>query len=233
MKIIFLILLFLYWKKEKWKQPGFVFGCFLIFIFGARFIVEFIKLGQTARDDVWFLNRLYSGNFEFTDSDRIWYDNKEGYGIFSYFNDDNFEKLKKISSTVMPGVELSEHDDSNLGKLFVRNNIDHGILTMSNESLISRGRSRIANFFINNTEFEYLFFLDSDVGFDPADVLKLLNHNKELVTGAYPMKTVPLRWNFTLTEPKQIDGSLVAIERIGIGFSLIHRSVFQKIAKKL
>jgi hypothetical protein len=120
----------------------------------------------------------------------------------------------------------------NLGKLFVRNNIDHGILTMSNESLISRGRSRIANFFINNTEFEYLFFLDSDVGFEPADVLKLLNHNKELVTGAYPMKTVPLRWNFTLTEPKQIDGSLVAIERIGIGFSLIHRSVFQKIAKK-
>lgn len=54
--IAFLILLFLYWKKEKWKQPGFVFGCFLIFIFGARFMVEFIKLGQTARDDVWFLN---------------------------------------------------------------------------------------------------------------------------------------------------------------------------------
>jgi prolipoprotein diacylglyceryl transferase len=54
--IAFLILLFLYWKKEKWKQPGFVFGCFLISIFGARFMVEFIKLGQTARDDVWFLN---------------------------------------------------------------------------------------------------------------------------------------------------------------------------------
>ena len=34
----------------------------------------------------------------------------------------------------------------NLGKNFVRNNIDHGILTLSNESLISRGRSRIANF---------------------------------------------------------------------------------------
>jgi prolipoprotein diacylglyceryl transferase len=54
--IAFLILLFLYWKKGKWKQPGFVFGSFLIFIFGARFMIEFIKLGQTARDDVWFLN---------------------------------------------------------------------------------------------------------------------------------------------------------------------------------
>lgn len=120
----------------------------------------------------------------------------------------------------------------NLGKLFVRNGVDHGIMTLSNESLISRGRSRIVNFFINNTEFEYLFFLDSDIGFDPADVLKLLAHEKEIVCGAYPMKTVPLQWNFTLSEPKQTSGSLVAIERIGIGFSLIHRSVFERIVQR-
>ena len=119
-----------------------------------------------------------------------------------------------------------------LGKQFVRNNIDHGILTLANESLISRGRSRIANFFINNTEFEYLFFLDSDVGFEADDVLKLLNHNKEMVCGAYPMKTVPLKWNFTITEPKQREGDLVAIDKIGIGFSLIHRDVFIRIAKQ-
>jgi len=119
-----------------------------------------------------------------------------------------------------------------LGKQFVRNNIDHGILTLANESLISRGRSRIANFFINNTDFEYLFFLDSDVGFEADDVLKLLNYNKEMVCGAYPMKTVPLKWNFTITEPKQREGDLVAIDKIGIGFSLIHRNVFIRIAKQ-
>jgi hypothetical protein len=119
-----------------------------------------------------------------------------------------------------------------LGKQFVRNNIDHGILTLANESLISRGRSRIANFFINNTQFEYLFFLDSDVGFEADDVLKLLNYNKEMVCGAYPMKTVPLKWNFTLTQPQQREGDLVAIDKIGIGFSLIHRNVFIRIAKQ-
>ena len=119
-----------------------------------------------------------------------------------------------------------------LGKQFVRNNIDHGILTLANESLISRGRSRIANFFINNTDFEYLFFLDSDVGFEADDVLKLLSYNKEMVCGAYPMKTVPLKWNFTITEPKQREGDLVAIDKIGIGFSLIHRDVFIRIAKQ-
>jgi phosphatidylglycerol---prolipoprotein diacylglyceryl transferase len=54
--IAFLLLLFLFWKKESWRQPGKVFGYFLIFIFGSRFFVEFIKLGQTARDEVLLLN---------------------------------------------------------------------------------------------------------------------------------------------------------------------------------
>jgi prolipoprotein diacylglyceryltransferase len=48
--IAFFILLFLYWKKEKFKQQGFIFGWFLIMIFGARFFIEFVKIGQTARD---------------------------------------------------------------------------------------------------------------------------------------------------------------------------------------
>ncbi len=48
--ISFWILLYLYWKLKKWQQPGFVFGSFLILIFGARIICEFFKLGQTARD---------------------------------------------------------------------------------------------------------------------------------------------------------------------------------------
>ena len=36
-----------------------------------------------------------------------------------------------------------------------------------------------------------------DVGFDANDIIKLLAHNKEMVCGAYPMKTIPLKWNFT------------------------------------
>jgi prolipoprotein diacylglyceryl transferase len=48
--ISFGVLLYLYWKLKKWQQPGFVFGSFLIMIFGSRIICEFFKLGQTARD---------------------------------------------------------------------------------------------------------------------------------------------------------------------------------------
>ena len=119
----------------------------------------------------------------------------------------------------------------NLGKLFARNNIPHGLLTVANSSLITQGRSKIANFFINNTEHEYLFFLDSDIGFNCDDVLKLLDHRQEIVCGAYPMKTIPLRYNFTVSQPEQRKDGLIRIEGIGMGFVLIHRSVFVNIAK--
>jgi phosphatidylglycerol:prolipoprotein diacylglycerol transferase len=49
-------LYFLYWKKEGYLKPGLVFGAFLILIFGSRFLVEFIKLGQTARDFQFSIN---------------------------------------------------------------------------------------------------------------------------------------------------------------------------------
>jgi prolipoprotein diacylglyceryl transferase len=49
--ITFGVLMFLFWKRDQWNKLGIVFGVFLIMVFGARFLVEFVKLGQTARDE--------------------------------------------------------------------------------------------------------------------------------------------------------------------------------------
>jgi prolipoprotein diacylglyceryltransferase len=48
--------MFLFWKRDQWNKPGIVFGVFLIMVFGARFLVEFVKLGQTARDEYLLIN---------------------------------------------------------------------------------------------------------------------------------------------------------------------------------
>jgi len=114
----------------------------------------------------------------------------------------------------------------NLGKLLARNNIPHGLLTQANSSLITQGRSKIANFFINNTEHEYLLFLDSDIGFNPEDVLKMLSYNIDIVSGAYPMKTIPIRYCIDILQPEQRNGDLVKIGGNGMGFVLVHRNVF-------
>lgn len=119
----------------------------------------------------------------------------------------------------------------NLGKLLVRNDIPHGLLTQANSSLITQGRSKCANFFLNNTEHEYLFFLDSDIGFNPEDVLKLLSHQVDIVSGTYPMKTIPIRYCYDILQPEQRKGDLVKVEGNGMGFVLIHRNVFLKMAQ--
>lgn len=47
---IFIALMWMYWKQNAWKKSGLLFGTFLILLFGARFAIEFVKVGQTARD---------------------------------------------------------------------------------------------------------------------------------------------------------------------------------------
>lgn len=54
--IIFGILMYMFWKKSAWKQPGLIFGTFLILLFGARFFIEFVKMGQTAYDETLTIN---------------------------------------------------------------------------------------------------------------------------------------------------------------------------------
>lgn len=53
---IFLFLRFLYRKKELYRLQGKMFGWFLLLVFGARFLIEGLKEGQTDRDYTLLLN---------------------------------------------------------------------------------------------------------------------------------------------------------------------------------
>lgn len=120
----------------------------------------------------------------------------------------------------------------NLGKGLVKNGIDHGLLTLANESLVTKARSRIANFFMNNTEYDKILFIDADIGFTPEDALKLISYDKDIVCGAYPMKGIPLRYNYNMKSPPVAEDGLVQIENVGFGFCCIRRKVFENIAAK-
>ena len=52
----FILLMYMYWKRNAAEKPGLLFGVFLIFVWTARFIVEFVKVGQTERDGIWLLS---------------------------------------------------------------------------------------------------------------------------------------------------------------------------------
>lgn len=54
--LIFLILFTLYWKTNVSRISGFLFGAFLIGVFGFRVFVEYLKEGQAERDAETILN---------------------------------------------------------------------------------------------------------------------------------------------------------------------------------
>jgi hypothetical protein len=128
----------------------------------------------------------------------------------------------------------------NLGKALMFNNIEHDILFVSNQSLIPKARSDIANYFLNATNFDILFWIDTDIGFNPDDFRKLYESilsGREYVTATYRHKTPVPKYSFVL---ETHDGDLIwddsetaiKISRNVGGFSMVTRSVFEKIAKQ-
>lgn len=66
-----------------------------------------------------------------------------------------------------------------------------------NESLINRARNRLAHIFLES-ECDFLIFVDSDIEFNPLDLLAMLQYsilNKEygIIAGTYPIKQ--LNWD--------------------------------------
>ena len=53
---IFLFLWWYYYKKDGKPVPGFLFGMFLIFVFGIRILIEFVKAPQVGFENGMFLN---------------------------------------------------------------------------------------------------------------------------------------------------------------------------------
>ena len=62
-----------------------------------------------------------------------------------------------------------------------------------NESLITRARNYLVDEFINRSECTHLLFLDSDIHFDPRDVIALLALDKDVIGGPYPKKAIKWR----------------------------------------
>ncbi|MEN8194353.1 MAG: prolipoprotein diacylglyceryl transferase family protein, partial [Bacteroidota bacterium] len=53
---VFIVLWFIYWKTERRKNEGYLFGVFMILIWAVRFVIEFFKEAQEAERAEWVLN---------------------------------------------------------------------------------------------------------------------------------------------------------------------------------
>jgi hypothetical protein len=168
---------------------------------------------------------------------------------------DDLRKNKIFVATPMYG--------GNATGLYVKSCLDlqtflmhHGIECrfsfLFNESLITRARNYLVDEFLRSG-YTHLLFLDSDIEFDPNDVLALIALNKDIIGAPYPKKSI--NWNSikaaVAKDPNINAGSLeqlvgdyvfnpipgtkefkvtepLEVMEIGTGYMLIKREVFAK-----
>lgn len=124
-----------------------------------------------------------------------------------------------------------------------------------NESLITRARNYLTDEFLRS-DFTHMLFIDSDIHFNPQDIIALLALDKDIIGAPYPKKS--MNWgniargarNHPDLDPKELEklvGEYVfnvvkgtqqfavteplEVMEIGTGFMMVKREVFGKFAE--
>ena len=108
----------------------------------------------------------------------------------------------------------------------MQNNLAFQIDTLSNESNVNRARNTCVAKFLNG-DATHLMFVDADIQFNASDIVKLINHNKDIVGGIYPQKTLPTKMVVNTIDNGKVEGDLIEVGTLGTGFMLVKRIVFE------
>ena len=121
-----------------------------------------------------------------------------------------------------------------------------------NESLITRARNYLVDEFLRS-DFTHLLFIDSDIHYNPQDVIAMLALDKDVIGGPYPKKSI--NWgnvaqaarNRPNMEPRELENLVgeyvfnvvkgtkqfqvtdpLEVLEIGTGYMMVKRHVFDK-----
>lgn len=148
-----------------------------------------------------------------------------------------------------------------LSILFKHHDLQFTLATIANESLVTRARNTLVAMFLENPMYTHLMFIDADIGFNPQDIIKLMHRDKEVVTGAYPKKSINWpgvhqmastyssddAWNLAKHQAQYVINikrehrdqeeipiveGLIPVLDAGTGFMMIKKSCIQKMTEK-
>jgi len=134
--------------------------------------------------------------------------------------------------------------------------LKYSVCTLS-DSLISRSRNNLTAKFMSSSNSTHMMFIDVDLQFDKEAILKMLWHDKDVITASYPIKEInwdkvkegaqkdidskllmeySCRYVAHFTKPGQteikVDNGAIECYEAGTGFMLVKRQVFEKMFKK-
>lgn len=108
---------------------------------------------------------------------------------------------------------------------FNNHGIQHSVLTIGNESLITRARNTILATFWESKLFTHLLFLDADVFLDHQGLEGMLGHNKDVVGAPVYLKGKDAEGKQTLNTDANpnIETVLQSVNRVGTAALLLSR----------
>jgi hypothetical protein len=139
-----------------------------------------------------------------------------------------------------------------LQNTFSRYGIEVKFSFLFNESLITRARNYLVDEFLR-TDYTHLLFIDSDINFNPQDVMAMLALDKDIIGAPYPKKSI--NWGNIKEavlknpniEPRELENLVgeyvfnvvkgttqfsvtepLEVLEIGTGYMMIKRHVFDK-----
>jgi len=162
------------------------------------------------------------------------------------------EPLNLVIATPCFGGQVSVHYVASLLKLQKRirsyANFNLKVLFKDGDALITRARSSLIAQFLDDPAATHLLFIDADIGFEPEQVLRLLQCGADMCAAVYPIKridwervktametagrnpsTAALNYVFEVDDPQAVveKGGFLKVRYAGTGFLMIRRSAIE------
>ena len=101
-----------------------------------------------------------------------------------------------------------------------------------NSCFIDMARSVLVHNFLQ-TDCTHLFFIDSDIGYEYHAIAGLVEAEVPFAAGVYRKRQPELKFNVQITEPQELRGPWLRVERTATGFMCIQRQVLAEMSKRV
>ena len=167
------------------------------------------------------------------------------------------DKVNLVVATPCFGGQVSALYAASLFKLqgLVRTHSDFNlkILFKDGDALITRARASLVSQFLDDPSATHLLFLDADIGFEPGQVLRLIQSGADMCAAIYPIKRIEwdkvkttieaarpnpaaaaLKYVFEVDDPNAVaeKGGFVKVRYAGTGFLMIRRATLVRMCER-
>jgi hypothetical protein len=158
-----------------------------------------------------------------------------------------------IATPMYGGVATTNYINGLLGLVGLCNSrgINFYWKFIHNESLVIKARNDLAMGFLENEDASHVLFIDADIGFNPEDLLGMLEADVDVIGAVYPKKNIYWEGSERAARAGRVDAHLLKqasfdyvykgevfglgdrkvfeAEFLGFGFILIKRDVFKRL----